>query len=325
MIHYLRVLKRLGWLLIVLPVLGALVGLGVSRLQAPIYEARATVLIRPAAPLNAIDGDARNLNTAEILQTNALLMTQPALLRQVINELSLRRSGDDLAQQVDVKAQPNTTALIVTVRDGDAQTSRDVANRLVTDYLDQGEHVRQQQLDQYVSRMQARLAATEKAVSDEQLRLSALQAVTTPTADQLAQRATLQQQIQADQAHYSDLVQNLAAVEAQTARGTDSPIFVSPAALPATPVSPNHRLNVAIGAFGGVLLALLTIVLLAPATPWRASGEQQPDEGLGGKGESEWMPWAARHRPGERTAGLPTRRRSGRGQASPLHGDAPQK
>ncbi len=327
MTTYVRALRRLGWLLVALPLLGVLVGFGLSRIVAPTYEARATVLVKPAPPLSPIDVDVKNLNTQEILDTNALLMTQPALLRQVSSELSLRRSADELAQQVDVKAQPNTTALIITVRDRNPKLAQDIANHLVTDYLDQSNRVRQQQVDAYVARMQVRLTAIEKQVSDEQLRLSALQATAAPSSDQLGQRATLQQQIQADQAHYSNLVQNLAQVEAQAARATDSPIFVSPAAPPAGPVSPNLRLNVAIGAFGGVLVGLLAILLLAPAMPRPGSTpiEQLSDEQGDGRGESEWSGWMARHRTGERPVGLPTRRRSGRSQTTGVPGDSSER
>src|SRR5919198_3664595 len=90
---YARQLRRWAWLLVVCPLVAGL-GAGVaSKAMTPIYEANATVLVRPSQPLNSDLNQANSGVTStsdQISATYAQLMTQPTLLNKVISDLHLR-------------------------------------------------------------------------------------------------------------------------------------------------------------------------------------------------------------------------------------------
>src|SRR5437762_14056865 len=88
LIRYWRVLRRWAWLIILCPLIATLAA-GVISLQLPkIYEAKATLLVKPAQPLT-VDTGVAALTTDQIMRTYARLMTERPMLEQVISERSL--------------------------------------------------------------------------------------------------------------------------------------------------------------------------------------------------------------------------------------------
>jgi uncharacterized protein involved in exopolysaccharide biosynthesis len=290
MAQFLPVVRRFGWLLIALPLLGAFVGLALAKVTHPTYEAQTTVVVRPQAPFSPIDPDVKTLTTDEIVHTNALLMTQQPLLQQVVDELSLGISADELGREIDVAPQVHSTTLVVTVHDRDPKLAKEIADRLVSDYIQTADHVRQEQLDQYVASMQTALAQAEKVVADDQVALDSLQH--DQTAAEVSRRASLQNQIQVDESNYAELNHNLVDVESQAARTVDSLIVVAPATLLTRPVSPSVQTNVAIGGFGGILVSALVALLLVPALQRPEVARVSPgrSRGLGRTVGAGWVP-----------------------------------
>lgn len=134
LIKYVRTLRR--WLVLILlaPVLAGVAAGVTSVLLPPVYEARVSLLVRPSQPLSS-DATVQALTTDQVSRTYAQLMTEPPLLAQVISDEHLRTTPDSLAKQVTVVPEPNTTILDVKVQNHDPALARDIANTLVTDFL----------------------------------------------------------------------------------------------------------------------------------------------------------------------------------------------
>ncbi len=133
LIRYARVARRWAWLIILCPLVAALVA-GLISLQLPkIYEAKATLLVKPAQPLT-VDVGVAQLTTDQILRTYARLMTERPMLEQVITEMRLKTDPIQLSHNITVTPPPTTSLLDVYVRDTDPGRAKDIANTLVGDF-----------------------------------------------------------------------------------------------------------------------------------------------------------------------------------------------
>jgi receptor protein-tyrosine kinase len=143
--RYLRVLRRRLWMIVVCPIVAALAAGVVSFLLPPVYEAHVSLLVRPSQPLASTDPTAAALTADQISRTYASLMTQRPLLESVIKELGINVRPDDLAKEITVTPETNTTILDVAVRDTNPALARDLANQLTADLIAEVKGFQQQE------------------------------------------------------------------------------------------------------------------------------------------------------------------------------------
>jgi non-specific protein-tyrosine kinase len=221
------------------------------------------VLVKPAQPVNTLNGALTGLTADQIARTYAQLMIERPLLDQVISDLNLDIRAEAVSGEITVTPVPNTTILNITVRDRSPYLARDIANTLVNDFIANSNRLQQQQIDQYTSRIQAQIQQAETDIAREQADIDRLTSLPKPlTAEQKNQVSSLQQQLSADRARYATLLTDQADISGQAARSTDSVVVVSPAVLPERPVSPNLALNVLLAAAGALLVAIGLAFLL---------------------------------------------------------------
>ena len=133
--RYRRVLRQRLWMIAACPIVAALAAGIVSYLLPPVYEAQVSVLVRPAQPLASTDPTVAALTADQLSRTYASLMIQRPLLQSVSSELGLSIRPEDLAKEITVTPEPNTTILDVAVKDTNAALARDLANRLTADLI----------------------------------------------------------------------------------------------------------------------------------------------------------------------------------------------
>ena len=132
--RYARALRR-GWVILVLcPLLASLVAGLVSWRLPPVYEAKASLLVRPAQPLAVQPGTVAE-TADEITQTYAQLMTERPILQQVITGLGLKVTPAQLANDIHVTPETNTTILDITVSNTNRVLAAAVANHLMSDFI----------------------------------------------------------------------------------------------------------------------------------------------------------------------------------------------
>src|SRR5436853_2172326 len=100
--RYFRVVRHRLWMVVACPILAAVAAGVVSFALPPVYEAKVDLAVRPAQLLPSSDPNAAAVSTATILATYALFMTEPALLSQVIADVGLKTTSDELLKQVKV-------------------------------------------------------------------------------------------------------------------------------------------------------------------------------------------------------------------------------
>src|ERR1700674_55617 len=164
LIRYVRVLRRRMWMIIICPIAAAIAAAIVSVGLPSIYEAQVVVLVRPAQPLASSDPTVAALSADQISSTYASLMTERPLLESVIADLGLKMRSDVLAQSIKVTPETGTTILDVHVQDTNPVLARDIANRLVADFIVQVKQIQQQEIQLPNSRSSDNLVVVSPAV-----------------------------------------------------------------------------------------------------------------------------------------------------------------
>jgi receptor protein-tyrosine kinase len=133
--RYIRIVRHRLWMIVACPIAAALAAGVVSFLLPPVYEAHVAVLVPPAQVFVTTDPNVVPLNPDQILRTYASLMTKRPILEAVSVQLGLKIRPDDLAKQITVTPEPNTTILDVAVKDTNPALARDIAKGLVDDVI----------------------------------------------------------------------------------------------------------------------------------------------------------------------------------------------
>ena len=162
--RYLRSLRRFWWLVVLCPLLAGLVSGGVSTQLPPVYEAHVGLLVRPAQVL-PVDTGVAAVTSDQISRTYAQLMVQRPLLEQVIGDLNLDTTAENLQKTITVTPQPNTTILDVAVKNTDPAAARDIANTLVNDFISQMKTIASQEQTAQAPRAEDNLVVVSPAVS----------------------------------------------------------------------------------------------------------------------------------------------------------------
>ena len=275
-----RALRRRAWLLVLLPLAAIVSGVAVTQQIPPVYESDVSVLVRTAQPISSLDPGTAAVSAEQVSRTYAQLMTQRPLLEKVVADLQLQILPDQLEKSVKVVPLANTTVLKVTVQNANPRLAKDIANKLVEDFIAQTKQFQQSQIDQYSAKIAVQLDQLRKQIEKEQARVDQLQAQgSTPQSsrtspqrssnaapalkpEEQTELSNLQQQVTLDRSQYLQIVRNESDIELNVARAIDSVIVVSPAALPTGPSSPKLWLNTLVAAFAGLVIAIGLIVLL---------------------------------------------------------------
>jgi capsular exopolysaccharide synthesis family protein len=207
---YFGLLRRWWWILIILALLGGVVAYFVTPIQSSLYSSTATVRLS--------QGPEELPNAGDIAQGQALaatygeLMRSRPLLTQVIANLHLTTTPESLRTQITVQSVAQTNLLRLTVIDSDPQRAADIANEVISVYI-QGNQSNQaanwealkQQLQEEIDAVQVNLEAVQLQyfqVSQDVDRLNRQidainkdEADGTATSQQLTQRDDLQAQL----------------------------------------------------------------------------------------------------------------------------------
>lgn len=175
--QYLNLVKRWAWLLILATVLGVAAGWVYSQYQTPLF--RSSTMIMIMQPSQNQLPDYFYVNDQQLTQTfTELLVAQP-----VIQTASQRLGYEVDQRQITVEQVPNAELIQVTVDDSNPQRAADIANTLVSAFLEQNELVQNsrfasaeeslqaqiQQVDQNIRNLQGQLAQENQDAYKQQI------------------------------------------------------------------------------------------------------------------------------------------------------------
>jgi non-specific protein-tyrosine kinase len=226
--------------------------------MTPIYQSTATVLVRPAQAssqtgLQPVD---------QVAKTYAQLMTKRPLVQQVIDELNLPYSTEELQANISVTPEKDTELLDVKVQDPDPKLAALIANTLVQDFIAQNEAREQQQIKASLASLQRRIDELELQITANGREIALLQAKPRPTPDDLAQLTNLQERKAADSTTYATLFKNYQDLRSSQLARYETLAVVDPAVPGKRPIKPNKLLNTLLAGAMGAMLAIGLILLI---------------------------------------------------------------
>ncbi len=130
--HYLRLLRRRGWALVVFPAIAAALAFGYSRLQTPVYRAVATIAVQPARPDFGQSQAAKTLLNSYLQILSSVYggddPAQPSA-RRVIQELGLAMSPEQLRRNMSLSLDERSMVIRLEVRATDGELAKRIAKR----------------------------------------------------------------------------------------------------------------------------------------------------------------------------------------------------
>jgi non-specific protein-tyrosine kinase len=261
--YLINLARRRLWLVVLGGLLGALAGYGLSLALAPVYEAKATLLLNQAA--NPAGPQLNDLLAADRLgKTYADLILRRDILTLAIQELNLPLSPDELARNAEAAQVRDTQLIEVRVRAGSAPRAADLANRLCTVFVARLAETTRQAFAERRQRFEAEIAGNEQqyqAANDQLLALTALDAAARTPA-QRAEITRLTGLVAEYHTTRANLLRGLDAVRQAEAGAAGSLVLIEPATAPAAPIFPSPVLNVLLGLLAGLGLGAALAWLL---------------------------------------------------------------
>ncbi len=129
--EYVRVLFKRLWVVALIALVGAGGAYGFSKLQQPIYDS--TIMLK-AVPANPTDYG-QSLAIKTLLQLYSQEIQTKIMAQQIIDQLQLDKSPDELLSDINVSANEATLQLEIQVKYPEQDTAPKIAQQLAQDYV----------------------------------------------------------------------------------------------------------------------------------------------------------------------------------------------
>jgi len=138
--EYLRILRRRGWIILLVAILTAAAALGISKLQTPVYKAGVKVSAVPARP----DWGGSQA-TKDVLSNFVINIKTHRMADRVIDHAQLDMSSYDLLEKLEVGAELSNFTIDIAVRDPDPGVAVQIAQTIAEIFVDDREEWNQRQ------------------------------------------------------------------------------------------------------------------------------------------------------------------------------------
>jgi uncharacterized protein involved in exopolysaccharide biosynthesis len=258
---YLPALRKWLWLPIVLGLAATGVAAFITLSAPPVYQAKTTVQVVPIQG----GGQPGYQTIDQTSKTYAQLMTTTPLLQQVINDVQLTYTVEELQSELTVTPQFDTGLIDVKMQDADPARAANVVNMIVKDFNKNRQAQQKQQDNASIASLQTQMGSLEKQISDETSLIAQLQAKVRPGAADQAQLAILQQKQASDATVYSSLVKNYDQLKSSGSAAYALTV-VDPATPPDQPIKSSRVLKILLAGVLGVVVGIGVIYMLASPT-----------------------------------------------------------
>lgn len=250
LVKYLVLIWHWAWLIILAVIVAGASAYFISRLVAPVYQAKTTVLVDMAPSNKTIDYSSLQLSS-QLTQTYSQMMTKSPVLEEVANRLGLVEVNP---KAILARPVANTQLITIFAESTNPQLAADIANTLVTVFADQVQTLQTTRFADSEQSLQDQMADIEAKIKlvNEQL------AVTSdPT-----EKDRLDTMVANYSQTYAGLLQSYEQVRLAEAQTRSSIVQIEPAAIPLEPVRPRVVLNVIVAALvcavlvGGLIIGI---------------------------------------------------------------------
>lgn len=260
--RYLALLRKWGWLVLLLVGLAAAGSYFYSQTIPPTYRSTAILLVgQEQSSANPTASDIYVSNN--LAQAYALLVNQPSVLQAAAKEINWEGSWESLYFAASATAPQNGQTINVSATANTPPRAQQIANSIANQVIAQSPLSRQQQdadtrrefMTSQQALLQSQIVLAQKQLTDLSQQ-AALETDQTKLDTLNARIAALQTKIESAQRTYLQIgaLLNQAAGRYIT--------VIAPAPLPGAPISPNILQNVLLAAAAGLVLAVGVVLLL---------------------------------------------------------------
>ena len=255
--HYIALVWRWLWLIILGVVTAAAFAFFYSRSQEPVYKATSVLLITEGAANTNNDYSALQYSE-QLAQSYVQRLKNHEVLVQAISNLGLSLNADRLAENIQVSLLNNSQLIALSVEDNTPQVATDLANEIPAVFAARN---RATQLERYAASRQSlenELADVREELALAEAALAEAQAQDKPQAalDPLTNAV-----LQLRDTH-TRLLQNFEDVRVAEASSLNNIIIDEHARLPENPVRPRTLTNTLLAAIVGGMVAVGLIFLI---------------------------------------------------------------
>lgn len=130
----LAALRAAWWMPLVGAALGAIIGLSLSAAQTPLYTSTTQLFVSTTGSTSTSDFIQGSQFSQERLASYARLITGPRLSTAVVDQLSLTRTPEELAEQIEATPVPETVLIDVTVADRSPEQAQRIASTVAEEF-----------------------------------------------------------------------------------------------------------------------------------------------------------------------------------------------
>lgn len=248
LLHYLALLRKWFWLILLGTALSGAIAFVVSRQQPPVYRATTTLLI--SGNSNDVISDYRAILAAEnLIPTYAQQLTSRSVQEAVMAQLDLPH----WTAKVTTQAVADTQLLQLHVEDTNPEQAARIANLIPMVFVQQEEVIQQQRLGGAEETLAAQLTAVQADIDATYAAITALQTSDNPNSVELQRLQNQLYELQATQSTFTHSYQEVRLAQVQIF----DPILVNETAVPpTTPIGPRILQNTLLAAAVGAMLAV---------------------------------------------------------------------
>lgn len=261
--HYLRLLRRWLWLIVLIAVIGGGIAFIITARRPPEYEAQTTVAI--GRFIEAPNPNAADIRTGiDLAQTYAQIVRTFDVLQGVITSLDLPMTADKLQDRIRTRILTGTSLLVISVTYDDPVLVADIANGLAEQLVLNSPTNLTPDQQQQVSFLNTQIQELSTQASEGRLRLEQINAQLLTATNQAEtdrlneQRNATIDQINQAQATIAQFTETIASLQQRT----NSLDIVESARIPTQPVGTRPEISAVFGALIGAALAIGAALLI---------------------------------------------------------------
>lgn len=234
-----------------------------SAVQAKVYEAQATLIV--GTSLSGSPDYNELLVSEQLAETYATVATTRPILTRVKATVGLEESVGSLRGRISAVAQPDSTLLTITARDGDPARAALLVNALV-EQLIASSPSGEEPLTDVPQSVDEQLNAIRAELEADQARLEELAGVEEPTQAQLDELQAIDANLQVLRETYATLI------PFSTTNAPNLLTVVDPAVAPENEESPRPAISALVAAMAAILIGgSIAFVVEYPTRPRSAA------------------------------------------------------
>lgn len=126
-------LKKRIWLIVSITILTVIVSAVLSYfVLTPIYSASTQILVNQSKSEESLYSNYEVQTNLQLINTYNVILKSPRILDQVIDELNLKMSTDELSEKITVESESESQVITITVEDENPRLAADIANTIAS-------------------------------------------------------------------------------------------------------------------------------------------------------------------------------------------------